>query len=71
MILVISLLIIVTFLSGVVIGVIALVVAGIRSDDRAKTLTDAPRTCVEAATRRMLGVGVRNGNSDSREHGGE
>jgi hypothetical protein len=47
------------FLSGAVIGVLAIVVAGIRSDDRAKTLTGAPRTRAEAATRRLLGVGVR------------
>ena len=47
------------FLSGVVIGILAIAVAGIRSDDRAKTLTRAPRTRAEAATRRLLGVGVR------------
>ena len=34
-------------------------------------LTDTPRTHVEAATRRMLGVGVRHGNADSGEPGEE
>jgi hypothetical protein len=48
------------FLAGAVIGVLAIAVAGIRSDDRAKNLTSAPRTRAEAATRRLLGVGVRN-----------
>jgi hypothetical protein len=71
MALVVSVLIIVTFLFGVALGVITLIVAGIRSDDRAKTLTDAPRTRVEAATRRMLGAGEYNGNAGSCEHGRE
>jgi hypothetical protein len=71
MALVVSVLIIVAFLFGVALGVITLIVAGIRSDDRAKTLTDAPRTRVEAATRRMLGAGGYNGNADSCEHGRE
>jgi hypothetical protein len=71
MTLVVSVLIIVAFLSGVAIGVVALIVVGIRSDDRAKTLADAPRTRVEAATRRMLGAGARNGNAGSCEHGKE
>jgi len=51
-------------LSGATIGVLAVLVIGIRRDDRAKTLTDAPRSHVEAVTRRMLGVGVRNPDSD-------
>jgi hypothetical protein len=71
MTLVVSVLIIVTFLFGVVLGIIALLVAGIHSDDRAKTLADAPRTRVEAATRRMLGAGAYNGNAGSCEHGRE
>ena len=69
--LIVSVLIIVAFLSGTAIGVIALIVAGVRSDDRAKTLADAPRTRVEAATRRMLGAGTRNVNTGLREHGKE
>jgi hypothetical protein len=47
------------FLSGAAIGILAFLVAGIRSDDRAKNLTRTPRNCPEAITRRLLGVGVR------------
>ena len=47
------------FLSGSAIGILAILAAGIRSDDRAKNLTRAPRTGTEAVTRRLLGVGVR------------
>jgi len=47
------------FLCGSAIGVLAILVAGIRSDDRAKNLTGIPRTGTEAVTRRLLGVGVR------------
>jgi len=50
------------FLSGVTVAVIALIVVGIRRDDHAKNLANSPRTHLEAATRRMLGVGVRNGD---------
>jgi hypothetical protein len=57
------------FLSGATVAVIALIVVGIRRDDRAKNLTSDPRTQLEAATRRMLGVGVRNG--DPHEDGEE
>jgi hypothetical protein len=38
---------------------LAILVAGIRRDDRAKNLTGTPRTRTEQATRRLLGVGVR------------
>jgi hypothetical protein len=62
---VISLFSIAAFLAGATTGVITVVMVGIRRDDRAKTLTGIPRTPAEAATRRMLGVGVRNGNADS------
>jgi hypothetical protein len=48
------------FLAGSAIGVLAILVAGIRSDDRAKNLTSRPRTGTEAVTRRLLGVGVRH-----------
>jgi hypothetical protein len=54
------------FLSSAVIGVIALVVIGIHSDDRAKSLTNRPRTRVDAATRRLLGAGVRSAGSGQR-----
>jgi len=47
------------FLSCAVIVILAVLVAGIRSDDRAKNLTSAPRTRTEQVTRRLLGVGVR------------
>jgi hypothetical protein len=56
----IALISIVAFIFGSVIGIFAILVAGIRSDDRAKNLTCAPRTCIEAVTRRLLGVGVRS-----------
>jgi hypothetical protein len=47
------------FLSAAAILLLAIVVAGIRSDDRAKNLTSAPRTRTERVARRLLGVGVR------------
>lgn len=47
------------FLSAAAIVILAILVAGIHSDDRAKNLTSAPRTRTEAATRRLLGVGIR------------
>ena len=47
------------FLSVAAIIVLAIVVAGIRSDDRAKNLTGPPRTRTEHLARRLLGVGVR------------
>jgi len=59
MIFTIALIAIAAFLSGSAIGIFAVLVAGIRSDDRAKNLTGIPRTGTEAVTRRLLGVGVR------------
>jgi len=56
-----------TFLAGAAIGVIAIIIAGIHREDRAKTLTGTPRSHAQAATRRMLGVGVRHDNADSSE----
>ena len=47
------------FLSAAAILILALLVAGIRSDDRAKNLTRAPRSRTEQVTRRLLGVGIR------------
>jgi len=55
----IALIALAAFLSGSAIGILAILVAGIRSDDRAKNLTCTPRTATEAITRRVLGVGVR------------
>ena len=71
MTLAITILAIAIFLAGATIGLLAVFVIGIRRDDRAKNLTNAPRTQVEAATRRALGVGVRNGHADPDEHGEE
>jgi len=48
------------FLCGASIGILAVVVARIRSDDRAQNLTSTPRTRTEAVTRRLLGAGTRN-----------
>lgn len=56
----IALIAIAAFLSGSAIGVLAVLVAGIRSDDRTKNLTSMSRTRAEAVTRRVLGVGIRN-----------
>jgi hypothetical protein len=55
----IALTVVAAFLSAAAIIILAILVAGIRSDDRAKNLTSAPRTRTEQATRRLLGVGVR------------
>ena len=48
------------FLCGASIGILAVLVAGIRSEDRAQSLTRTPRTRTEAVTRRLLGAGTRN-----------
>jgi hypothetical protein len=48
------------FLCGASIGILAVLVAGIRSEDRAQNLTRTPRTRTEAATRRLLGAGTRD-----------
>jgi hypothetical protein len=60
----IALIAIAAFLAGSAIGVLAILVSGIRSDDRAKNLTGIPRTGTEAVTRRLLGVGVRTPETD-------
>jgi hypothetical protein len=52
------------FLSAAAILMLALLVAGIRSDDGAKNLTRAPRSRTEQVTRRLLGVGVRTTGAD-------
>ena len=59
MTLTIALTVVAAFLSIAAIVILAILVAGIRSDDRAKNLTSAPRTRTEHLTRRLLGVGVR------------
>jgi len=57
---IISILATTVFLLGAVAGMLAILVAGIHRDDRARTLTSAPRTRTEAITRRVLGVGIRD-----------
>jgi hypothetical protein len=42
-----------------VLAVLVLVLVGIHDEDRRMSLTGAPRTRIEAVTRRLLGVGVR------------
>jgi hypothetical protein len=42
-----------------VLAVLVLVLVGIHDEDRHMSLTGAPRTRIEAVTRRLLGVGVR------------
>jgi hypothetical protein len=58
-----ALVVVAAALLGVTVGVLAVLVIGIRRDDRAKNLTGTPATPVEAITRRALGVGVRNGRA--------
>jgi hypothetical protein len=56
---VIALIAIAAFLSGSAIGILAILVAGIRSGERARNLTSAPRTGTETVVRRLVGIGVR------------
>jgi hypothetical protein len=42
-----------------VLAVLMLVLVGIHDEDRHMSLTGAPRTRIEAITRRLLGVGIR------------
>jgi hypothetical protein len=42
-----------------VLAVLVLVLVGIHDEDRHMSLTSAPRTRIEAITRRLLGVGIR------------
>src|SRR5271166_5172969 len=51
------------FLCGASIGILAVLVAGIRSEDRAQNLTRTPRTRTEAVTRRLLGARTPAGPS--------
>ena len=52
------------FFSAAAIVILVILVAGIRSGDRAENLTSAPRTRTEEITRRLLGVGVRTAGAD-------
>ena len=47
------------FLSGVVLGVLALLAVGIWTGSRGRQFPLVPRTLAEAVTHRLLGVGVR------------
>ena len=61
MILAVWILTLTVFLSGAVSGALAMLVIGIRRGDRARHLADQPGTRLDAITRNLLGVGVRNG----------
>ena len=62
-----AIVIIAAFLSGAVLGILALLIVGIHRGDRARHLADAPRTHVEAVTRRVLGVGTRSHSDENEE----
>ena len=55
-----AIVIVAVFLSGAVLGILALLIVGIHMGGRARHLADAPSTHVEAVTRRVLGVGTRS-----------
>ena len=61
MTLAVAILALAVFLAGAVAGVLVMLVIGIHRGDRAHHLADEPGTHVDALTRRMLGVGMRNG----------
>jgi formate-dependent nitrite reductase membrane component NrfD len=52
------------FLSVIAAGVFVMLVIGIRKGDRARHLSDAPGTTLEALTRSFLGVGIRRGGHE-------
>jgi hypothetical protein len=54
------------FLAGVLAGMLALLVAGIRSDDRRRDIHCAPCTHAQAASRRLL-VNIRGTRPGSAE----
>jgi hypothetical protein len=59
---------VVVLIAGAGLGVLAMVVAGIHRIDRpGHRLTDDARTPVDAATRRVLGVGIRTPANDGDE----
>ena len=64
-------LLLVGFVAGAILGVLLMVVIGIRSTDRYQHLYDLPRTRAEAASRRLLGSGVTNPPADSDDDGEE
>ena len=62
-----AIVIVTAFLSGAVLGILALLIVGIHRGDRARHLADAPHTYVEAVTRRVLGVGTRSHRGENEE----
>jgi hypothetical protein len=52
------------FLSVTAAAVFVMLVIGIRKGDRARHLSDAPDTALDALTRSFLGVGVRRGDHE-------
>jgi hypothetical protein len=58
-------LVIAVSLSGAVIAVFLMLVAGIHAGDLPRRLTDSPHSRLEALTRTVLGVGVRPGRPAS------
>ena len=62
-----AIVIVAIFLSGAVLGILTLLVVGIHRGDRARHLADAPRTHVEAVTRRVLGVGTHSHRGENEE----
>jgi hypothetical protein len=55
------------FLSGAVLGVLALLAVGIWAGSRSRQFPLVPRTLAEAVTHRFLGVGVRCHRSNDEE----
>jgi hypothetical protein len=47
------------FLTGAAIGAFLLMIIGVHKGDRARHLSDAPETPLDALTRRVLGLGFR------------
>lgn len=52
------------FLSLTAVVVFVMLVIGIHKGDRARRLSDAPSTAMEALTRSFLGVGIRHGGHE-------
>lgn len=51
-----TIILVITFLSGAIVGIMMLLRLGIAQDEGSRSLTDPPPTRVAAATRRMLGL---------------
>jgi uncharacterized membrane protein len=52
------------FLSVIAVFAFIMLVIGIRKGDRARHLSDAPDTALDALTRSFLGVGVRHSDHE-------